>query len=143
MKVRALVLAGAVALGGCASTQVLRDFTTDGCSFFPDGDAKACWSDCCVTHDMAYWRGGPSVDRTAADAALRSCVLARTGRPALAGSMYYGVRLGGSSLWPTPFRWGYGWGYGRGETPLTPEEQQRADALLAAWRLAHPLERAP
>lgn len=130
---RAIVLTTALTLSACASTRVLRPFTTDGCSLFPDGDREdaARWCACCVTHDQAYWRGGTADQRKRADELLRDCVRARTGRGALAGTMYRGVRVGGMPLLPTWFRWGYGWGLGRGYAPLTAAEQQRADALLA------------
>lgn len=129
------VALAAVLLGGCASSRVLRPFTSDGCSLFPDGDTEDSlrWADCCRTHDMAYWRGGTAHERRNADVALRDCVLARTGRPTLAAWMYRGVRIGGLPLFPTGFRWGYGWGYGRGYAPLAPDEQQRADELLAPY----------
>lgn len=116
-------LAAALALSGCASTKVLRDFTTDGCSLFPDGD----WCGCCLDHDWVYWRGGTADERKRADQVLRACVEARTGGTVLAGLMYYGVRAGGNPLVPTPFRWGYGWGYGRGYAPLTDDEAQLID----------------
>ena len=29
-------------------------FTTDGCTWFPDGE----WQSCCVDHDVTYWCGG-------------------------------------------------------------------------------------
>lgn len=134
-----LALAVALGLGGCASSRVLSDFRTDGCSLFPDGDAQSArrWSGCCVTHDLAYWRGGTAQERRRADHALRDCVLARSGRPRLAEAMYRGVRVGGTPLMPTPFRWGYGWGYGRGYAALTPGEQRAADDRLAAYRREH------
>ena len=135
-----MALVVALTISGCASSRILRDFTTDGCSLFPDGDAEDSrrWRDCCVTHDMAYWRGGTAEERKSADASLRECVLARTGRQTLADEMYCGVRFGGMPLFPTPFRWGYGWGYGRGYAPLKPDEQQQADEKLTAYRLGHP-----
>jgi hypothetical protein len=126
-----------LALGACASTRDLRDFTTDGCSVFPDASGDACWADCCVEHDRAYWRGGTADERRRADAALRECV-ARADRPTLGKLMYRGVRVTGMPLWPTWFRWGYGWGYGRGYEPLTPAEQRAADEKLAARRPAEP-----
>lgn len=134
---KATALAAALTTSACASTQVLHDVTSDGCSYFPDGDAEnpVRWCDCCVTHDLAYWRGGTAEEREHADAALRDCVLARTGRQTLANQMYRGVRLAGTPLLPTGFRWGYGWGYGRGYEPLKPDEQRRADEKLAAYRL--------
>lgn len=77
-----------------------KAFTTDRCSMWPDGD----WWSCCVTHDAAYWCGGSYADRKRADAELARCVGGRLG-----SLMYAGVRVGGASWLPTPFRWGYGW----------------------------------
>lgn len=117
-------------LGGCASPKVLRDFSTDGCSLFPDGARCRC----CVEHDAAYWRGGTAAERKAADAALRECVRAETRGGATAAAMYWGVRLGGVPWLPTWFRWAYGWGFGRGYERLDPEERVAADEKLQAWR---------
>jgi hypothetical protein len=38
----------------------LKDFTSDGCSLFPDGTIinRAKWCECCLRHDIAYWRAG-------------------------------------------------------------------------------------
>jgi len=124
-------------LGGCASPHVLRPFTTDGCSLFPDGGSETCWADCCVAHDRAYWRGGTASERVLADRELRQCVAGR-GKPRLAGLMYWGVRLGGMPLFPTWYRWGYGWGYGRGYEPLAPTEQRTAGEMLEAHRPPRP-----
>jgi len=85
-------------------------FTTDGCSMFPDGD----WGGCCVEHDKAYWEGGSYADRKKADIELMRCVAGK-GRPWVAMLMYMGVRIGGCSLWPVPWRWGYGWKWPRGK----------------------------
>ncbi len=130
------VVAVALAVSGCASTTALRDFSSDGCSLFPDGDLsdRHKWLDCCVRHDMAYWRGGTAGERRRADAELKQCVAARTDNAGLAESMYLGVRAGGSPLLPSWFRWGYGWGYGRGYAPLTAEQQKLADDKLATYR---------
>ncbi len=132
------MLAAALAASACASTSVLHEFTTDGCSLFPDGDGVAPqrWRDCCVNHDVAYWRGGSVNERQRADSGLRACVLERSGRPALATLMYCGVRLGGTPWLPTGFRWAYGWGYGRGYAALTTDERQQAAQKLAAYPLA-------
>ena len=138
----ASVIVAVLVVSSCASTHALRDFTTDGCSFFPEGDAEApgLWSDCCVSHDMAYWRGGTADERRSADGMLRNCVLARSGRQDLADRMYRGVRISGGPWLPATFRWGYGWGYGRGYEPLTAEERQQAGDKLAAYRRVHPDE---
>ena len=118
----------------------LADFTTDGCSLFPDGTRAQpdLWCDCCLRHDLAYWRGGSADDRLAADQALRACVLARTGDPALARTVFAGVRAGGAAVFPTGFRWGYGWPYGRGNRSLSAEERARVDAVLEAYLRRNP-----
>lgn len=78
-------------------------FTTDGCSaWWDDG-----WVNCCVTHDMAYWCGGPGAARAAADRELARCVR-RTGAR-VGPLMQCGVRAGGMGWLPLPWRWGYGW----------------------------------
>lgn len=87
-------------------------FTTDGCSLFPDGD----WVHCCTIHDKAYWMGGSHEDRLKADFNLKECVVIngdQMERPILGWFIYFGVRIGGVSWIPTPFRWGYGWKFPR------------------------------
>jgi hypothetical protein len=89
-------------------------FTSDGCSLWFDGD----WVECCVLHDLAYWRGGTSAKRQKADRALEQCVAAR-GYTAMAGIMFAGVRVGGVWWLPTCFRRGYGWDYPQTGPPGT------------------------
>lgn len=86
-----------------ARTLPEKPFHTDGCSMSLDGD----WQQCCITHDIAYWCGGSREDRREADRALASCV-AEQGHPIYSRFMYGGVRTGGLSILPTPWRWGYG-----------------------------------
>lgn len=133
-----LALAAVLALSACAAPQRLRDFKSDACSLFPEGDAEQPlrWCDCCLLHDQAYWQGGNAEQRLRADADLRACVLARTGRPWFSRLMYAGVRLGGTPLLPSGFRWGYGWPYGRGYQSLSAAEQRQADEN----RAAHPAD---
>lgn len=118
----------------------LKDFTSDGCSLFPNGTIgeRAKWCECCLQHDIAYWRGGTDDERRKADEALRACVLERTGDKALAETMYLGVRAGGHPVFPTWYRWGYGWTYGRGYTPLTGQERQQVREKLDDYGRAHP-----
>src|SRR5215217_5470231 len=82
---------------GCAASETLKPFTTDGCSLFPDRSliGKADWCSCCLAHDLSYWRGGDADARTAADNVLKACVLKATGDRKLADLMYVGVRTGG------------------------------------------------
>lgn len=79
------------------------DFKGDGCTLWPDGDYRQC----CEAHDRDYYRGGTGAERKASDKRLRDCVRGR-GHKYLAPLMYVGVRIGGVSWLPTPFRWGFG-----------------------------------
>ena len=105
-------------------------FTTDGCSVFPDGtfEQNELWLPCCLAHDYAYWQGGTYDERRIADQQLYQCVV-ETGNFGIANIMLVGVRLGGSPLFLTPFRWGYGWSYSRGYKALTEDEKQQIKSL--------------
>ncbi|MDQ4121617.1 MAG: hypothetical protein M3209_09240 [Acidobacteriota bacterium] len=82
------------------------NFKTDGCTFFPDGDYK----DCCVAHDLDYFKGGSLRERWRSDKRLFQCVANKKGwwHKVVAPMMWTGVRVGGVSFLPTPFRWGFG-----------------------------------
>ena len=120
-----------VALSGCTlPSQIrpsdLRAFTTDGCSGgFPEGPPghPNLWCDCCVAHDLAYWKGGTWEQRAAADAKLNECVKQK-GKAVTGKVMELGVRVGGTPYLPTSYRWGYGWPFLRGYAPLTLEEER-------------------
>ena len=101
----------------------IRPFSSGGCSLSPEGSAKypKLWLDCCLKHDLAYWKGGIKVKRKAADLALKVCIESKGTR--FSHYLYYiGTRLGGGPQWETPFKWGYGWNYDRGYLPLTKDE---------------------
>lgn len=90
-------------------TSAIRPLPEDfkgGCSLFPDG----AYLDCCVEHDRAYFVGGTSKMRWRADKKLFKCVAKKRGwyHKILAPLMWTGVRVGGVSWLPTPFRWGFG-----------------------------------
>lgn len=145
---RFLVLAAAVSAClacGCAAAadavpRALQPFATDGCSLFPDRapTGAADWCDCCVAHDLAYWRGGTAGQRLAADEALRTCV-AKAADDALAQAMFLGVRAGGGPELDTSFRWGYGWPYDGQYHALSASETAQADRLEQTWRARHPV----
>ncbi len=118
----------------------LNDFSSDGCSLFPDGTPgqQTLWCDCCFTHDIAYWQGGNRQQKEQADEALRECVLQKTASRLLANSMYYGVKLGGSPVFPSGYRWGYGWRYGRGFQSLNQHEKQQMTKKLQQYRESTP-----
>ena len=89
---------------------MLAQFSSNGCSVFPDGDTFAC----CYVHDMAYWAGGTAAERRRADLNLHQCVVDVTGRNYVAsGVMYAAVSIFGLPGVPTRVRWGYGWGDSR------------------------------
>ncbi len=116
-------------------TPQLADFKSDGCSLFIDGTFKDrdLWKDCCVEHDVAYWKGGTAEERKAADLKFRECIEKRTGDKALALLMYEAVRTGGGPHFPTWYRWGYGWPLGRGYKALSEEEQALVEKKLARY----------
>lgn len=109
-RLSARAVAACQASGGRGGVQPVRPFVTDGCSRFPDAE----WNTrCCVEHDLAYWCGGTADERAAADAAFGECLDASAGG-FMAGLMEMGVRLGGSPLFPSSYRWGYGHPYSGG-----------------------------
>lgn len=131
----------AVAAVGCSpdsdqQPSTLNPFSSDGCSLFPDSSAMTShdWCDCCVQHDITYWRGGTEKQREQADQLLRECVAAKTGNGALATLMYEGVRVGGSPYFHTWYRWGYGWTADRHYEPLTAAENELADRLMTEYQ---------
>ena len=114
----------------------LKPFTTDGCSSFPDGniEQQSLWVNCCIRHDLAYWKGGSSEQRLKADNELKTCV-SRVGEPEIASIMLAGVRVGGSPFFPTAYRWGYGWPYLRGYKPLSEEEKREVKTKLDYFKI--------
>ena len=130
-----MVIAATLLASACSTESELRPFSSDGCSLFPDssiitGDD---WCSCCFEHDIAYWKGGTEEEREAADRALQTCVIERTGDELLGLAMYEGVQAGGSPYFYNWYRWGYGWGYDRKYQALTPDESARADVLLEQY----------
>ena len=128
----ALLFAGPV----CADE--LKPFASDGCSAFPDGTPgqQELWLQCCTAHDRAYWKGGTYQQRVDADLALQRCV-AQVDQPEIAAVMLIGVRVGGSPVFPTRFRWGYGWDWPRWYGPLSDDELLEVERLEQAERGTH------
>ena len=118
----------------------LDDFSSDGCSLFPDGtlNEENLWCDCCFVHDVAYWQGGNRQQKELADEALRGCVLQKTANSLLADIMYYGVVFGGSPVFPNWYRWGYGWRYGRGFQSLSKDEKSKVKEKFKQYRESTP-----
>ncbi len=131
MKMLTLIGATLISMGAVASDKGLADFTTDGCSMFPDGtpEQPTLWQNCCVLHDIAYWQGGSFQQRLQADKALAACVTAH-GKLDLAKVMFAGVRVGGSPYLPTSYRWGYGWAFPRGYKVVSDIERTQINEKL-------------
>lgn len=115
---------------------ILRPFSSDGCSLSPNSFFKVNFVECCVEHDIAYWIGGTSEQKIAADSAFKACMNDKINSSyigaayhSVASTYYWGVRLGGDARMPNSFRWGYGWNYLRGYSPLSKEELQQAENL--------------
>lgn len=87
-----------------------KNFVSDGCSMWLDSWNGTSIYPACVLHDIKYWSGyqNEDVERLIADAELLIDVASLLKSTAMAETMYGGVRLGGSNLFKTPFRWGYG-----------------------------------
>ncbi len=136
-----IICLAALFLSACNKSTGLADFSSDGCSLFPDRsliDTKD-WCECCFEHDIAYWQGGTEAQRLAADEQLRDCVLAKTGDPILAEAMFQGVRFGGSPYFENWYRWGYGWNDGRKYQALTLEEQRMVTEKLVGYYKSNPV----
>ena len=120
-----LMVAVSTMLMACSSN-VIKPFTSDGCSAFPDGtlEQSDLWLICCTTHDRAYWKGGTYDERLQADKDLQACV-EEVGEEEIALLMLVGVRVGGTPFLPTTFRWGYGWPYPRGYGELKAGELEQ------------------
>ena len=132
-----LILCGlTVTHGALATEDILKPFTSDGCSLFPDGTyaQQSLWMECCIRHDIAYWQGGTQAQRLAADQALEACV-SQAGEPEIARLMLAGVRIGGSPYFPTWYRWGYGWPYQRGYAALNPQEKRQIQREVQRLKL--------
>ncbi len=136
MKLRAFTAAITFLLASCAFEPRLADFKSDGCTLFPDRspDGADVWCECCVEHDLAYWKGGTDEERLAADRALERCIARRTGSAELAELVFNGVRAGGLPQFPTWYRWGYGWNYLRPAAALDEEERAMVARRLRKYR---------
>ncbi|MBU1170027.1 MAG: FAD-binding oxidoreductase [Proteobacteria bacterium] len=113
----------------------IKPFFFDGCSSVAEGtkDNPNLWCDCCLEHDMKYWKGGTWTDRRNADLEFKECVSDLSGNPSLGLLFYLGVRVGGSPYYNTSYRWGFGWDYGRDYKTLTDAEESDAMAKAQSW----------
>ena len=59
----------------------LANFSRDGFSLFLDGNFEdpELWKECCILHDIAYWRGVSKKRREEADEAFKHCLKKENG----------------------------------------------------------------
>ena len=109
----------------CSHEPRLAPFRTDGCTLLPEQSPGGThnWRDCCIQHDLDYWKGGSEDERLASDQRLHDCILRKTDNPEFAKLVFETVKETGRPDYPTWYRWGYGWNYLRPASPLTPAEQ--------------------
>ena len=117
----------------------LRPYTTDGCSNW----LNANWIECCVIHDIAYWKGGTEEERDTANDELRKCVGEKAHHHIIGKLMQWGTDLGGTPTSLTTYGWGYGWEHQRAYGPITPEEQKQIDRYMPLTRLPYQIRTAP
>lgn len=113
----------------------MKPWTTDGCSDFGFNSQLIAYADeelavdiliACYKHDLAYWMGGPLEKRKRVDDAflgsIRAAMQALQDRSKVKSDAYdvaqilqlvddiyhLSVRVGGTPLLPTTWRWGYG-----------------------------------
>lgn len=113
----------------------IKDFSTDGCSCFPDGlmwGNKSEWLVCCEAHDIAYWAGhGNEETRSFADEELFQCVKEKT-YDYFAKLVWSGPRgaswFNTGKIVPSAFRWGYGWPFVVGVGTVLSDQQRMSIA---------------
>ena len=121
--------------------RTLTPFTTDGCSWSPDGNLRSPtkYLECCKLHDFEYWMGGTRAQRKKADKDFRQC-LRTVGASHPVHTLYYrAVRANGGPR-GCSFCWGYGWSpRTRGYAPFTPEEMSQIPEMTKEEILATPV----
>jgi hypothetical protein len=110
----------------------LRPFFTDGCSGILDTDyvfTGESYVDCCIVHDIAYWKGGTLEEKAKADKDFGICISERV-NPLIGSLFEQGVRYGGSDKLDLPWRWGYGWYPKRLAGPLNESDLHQVEKLI-------------
>ena len=128
-------------LANAEEARILAPFTTDGCSWSPDGTLNnpTKYQGCCKLHDYEYWIGGSREDRKAADRAFRQC-LRTVGASHPVHTIYYrAVRINGGPR-GCSFCWGYGWRpQTRGYAPLSRDEESQVPEMTEEEILNTPI----
>jgi hypothetical protein len=125
---RIVVLSGFATLAATDVAGDLKAFVTDGCSVFPEGTSEdqRLWLNCCTDRHYAYWQGGTYKARLAADLVFRQCV-ATVREKDMTLLMLSGARVGGSTFFPTAFRWAHEWPYPKFYAPLNQDQLKQIE----------------
>lgn len=89
-----------------------QPFVFDGCTLFPDSVLGTSFRQACLQHDIAYWYGGTTAERAAADQTFRETI-ADQGiiGTILHTPMYASIRLFGDTALLRPINANWGFGY--------------------------------
>ena len=120
---------------------MLEPFTTDGCSWSPDGTPvnPKKYQGCCKLHDAEYWVGGTEDQRLQADLAFKQCLLDKGATRFRAGLYFRTVRQMARPR-GCDFCWGYGWDpRPRKYAPLTREQEAQVPEMTEEEILATPV----
>lgn len=125
--------------GSVTQARGLSPFVSDGCSSSPDGFVPGVeLLECCIAHDIQYWKGGTYEEKEVADSEFKMCLYRKT-LPVIADAYYESVKIGGLKELKAPWAWGYGWAPLRDYAPLSQIEKQEVQAKLPNLQLPLPL----
>ncbi len=131
MKVILLAILFIITIGQASATENnrLNPFESDGCSVVPDSEPFSGndWLNCCIPHDINYWKGGTEEEKNKTDMAFKVCLEKNKMGAWLSRIFYYGVSVGGTPAVKTSWRWGYGWEKSRGFSALSKAELEEVN----------------
>lgn len=82
-----------------------------------------------MAHDMWYWAGGNEKYKTQSDKELGQCIAKATSKT-FGELVTQGVTIGGSSILPTTWRWGFGRDNLQGSIPLSSAQTESVIAHI-------------
>jgi hypothetical protein len=111
----------------------LEPYRTDSCSA-PAGLSAASWTECCVSHDFAYWVGGSSKEKQRADSQLINCLRSKGVGGELAAKIF---ELAPKRL--SQSHWGNRWHPPRPDRPLSEAELDQVKKYQTLFSLPNPI----
>lgn len=130
-----------VSASQASEANTLNPFVSDGCSVVPDSEPFSGndWLNCCIPHDINYWKGGTAAEKEKTDMAFKICLEKNKMGNWLSNIFYYGVSIGGTPDIKTTWRWGYGWEKSRPFAPLSKAELQQVNEYQELLKLPIPV----